>query len=483
LKAQLRILTGARKGLTAVFSGSSIEIGRHPACDFQFDPDHDLDVSARHAVIVSQGENWIVRDLGSLNGTLVNGHQITGDTVLDDTDQVRFGLEGPALEFRLVPDATADGVTDAAPETGSSTVHESAPESPLKNTLGPQVPDQRAKAGTTERIRIEVGRRTKKLRRLTVALFALLLAVVAVFIVDSVSQRQQREAEVAALEARTDSIIRAANDAVAALQGRVEGLDAALRESRVGVESVRVALVDAERSGSADEVTRLRRQLVDASQALLYQQAAAYVDYRSILDANQGAVALMWAEFAPGEVYTGTAFAVRANGTMITARHVVAGPEGTRRPTRIAVKFADSYQVYPARVLALSSDADVAAIAVEVPGGVPTIRGLNQRPDTVRQGDPVAIIGFPLGPDLPMSGYSQDRTVARTSFSAGSVAKSISDVIQIDGYGAQGSSGSPILDQNGEVIGVVYGGQAGSGGRVVLGVPAGKVAELLESGR
>jgi len=403
LKPQLRILTGARKGLTAVFSGSSIEIGRHPSCELQFDADQDLDVSARHAVIFAREGHWVVRDLGSLNGTLVNGHRITGDTVLDDTDQLRFGLEGPALEFRLVPDSTPDGVTGSAPQTGSSTPRQSTPDSTLKNTLAPQVPT----AGTTERVRIEVHRRTKKLRTLTVALFAVLLAAVAVFTVDSTSQRRRREAEVAALESRTDSIIRAANDAVAALQGQVEGLATALRESRVEIESVRAALVNAERSGSADEAARLRQQLADASQALLYQQAAAYVDYRSILDANQGAVALMWVEFAPGEVYTGTAFAVATNGTMITARHVVAGPDGTRRPNRIAVKFADSYQVYPARVLALSSNSDVAAIDVEVPGGVPTVRGLSQRPDTVRQGDPVAIIGFPLGPDLPMSTYSQ----------------------------------------------------------------------------
>jgi S1-C subfamily serine protease len=480
VKVQLRILTGARKGVAAAFSKNSIEIGRHPDCDLQFDPDDDLEVSGKHAILVEQGGRWYVRDLESLNGTFLNGHPVTSDTQLDDTDQIRFGAEGPTIEFRLVPEHTPDGIVEP-----SEPVSPTAPREPIPATAPgdrSEPPAQPAReSGTTERIRIEVGRQTKKLRRLTVMLFVVLLAVVAIFIVDSTRQRRLRDRDVAATEARTDSIIRAANDAVAALQGEVEGLATALRTSREEVGNLRTALVEAERSGSADEVARLRRQLADASQALLYQQAAAYVDYRSILDANQNGVALMWVEFTPGDVVTGTAFAVWSDGTMLTSGHAVSGAEGTRRPTRIAIKFADSYQVYRGRVLAVSSDADIAAIKVDVPGGVPTVRGLSQRPDTLRQGDPVAVIGFPLGPDLPMSAYGRDRTIARTTFSAGSVSKVLSDVIQLDGYGAEGSSGSPILDQNGEVVGVVYGGQTGSDGRVVLGVPSSVALRLLET--
>jgi S1-C subfamily serine protease len=111
------------------------------------------------------------------------------------------------------------------------------------------------------------------------------------------------------------------------------------------------------------------------------------------------------------------------------------------------------------------------------------VSGLNQRPDTLRQGDPVAVVGFPLGPELPMSSYGRDRSIARTSFSAGSVSKALEGVIQIDGYGAEGSSGSPILDQSGQVVGIVYGGQSGSEGRIVLGVPSDVAARLLEGVR
>ncbi len=480
MKVQLRILTGARKGVAAAFSKESIEIGRHPGCDLQFDPEQDLEVSGRHAALLTRGGRWFVRDLDSLNGTFVNGHRITSDTSLDDTDQIRLGTGGPTVEFRLVPESTPDGVLEPAEKVSPTEPREAVKPSAADVSARPTSETARG-SGTSERIRIEVGRQTQKLRRLTIGLVAVLIAVTAVFVIDSMRQRRLREQVVAAIESRTDSIIRASNDAVAALQGQVEGLAAALRNSRTEVETLRNALVQAERSGTAEEAATLRRRLADASQALLYQQAAAYVDYRSILDSNASGIALMWVEFGAGEVFTGTAFAVRADGTMLTSRHVVAGANGTMRPRRIAIKFSDSYQVYPARVLAISADADVAAIKVDVLGGVPTVKGLSQQPDTVRQGDPVAIVGFPLGPDLPMSSYGRDRSIARTSFYAGSVSKVLDDVLQIDGYGAEGSSGSPILDRNGEVVGIVYGGESGSEGRIVLGVPSTLALRLLSS--
>jgi S1-C subfamily serine protease len=469
VKAQLKILSGAFAGRIVVFSRESVQLGRHPSCDLQFDPDQDLEVSARHAALFRRGQDWYVRDTGSLNSTLVNGHPIAADTALDDTDQIRCGPDGPIVEFRLVPDTVADGVVE--PDHVGKV-----------STAPPRATADRATAptgGTTERIRVEVGRQTRRLRNLSVGLVTTLLLVAVGFVFVTQRQRQQRERDVAALEARTDSLLSAATVAIEALQGQVTGLATALETSRAAVESLQVALGRAQAVGSTDEVRRLRRQLADASQALLNQQTAALVDYRRIFENNQRAVAMLWVEFDPGDVQTGTAFAVRTDGTMLTSRHVVAGADRSRRPRRIAVKFADSYQVYPAQLLTTSDDVDLAVLKVDVPRGVPTVERLNARADTVFQGDPVAIIGFPLGADLPMTPYGRDRAVARTSFFAGSVSKVLPEVIQIDGYGAEGSSGSPIFDGNGEVVGVVYGGLADSDGRIVLGVPATWVIDLI----
>ena len=75
----------------------------------------------------------------------------------------------------------------------------------------------------------------------------------------------------------------------------------------------------------------------------------------------------------------------------------------------------------------------------------------------------------------------EDRTVARTSLTAGTVSKALSDVVQLDAYGAQGSSGSPIFDREGRVIAILYGGQPGSGGRIVFAVPVSYARDLLNS--
>ncbi len=462
MKVQLKILTGARAGYTEVFSQPYIGIGRHPASDLKFDPQHDLDVSARHAAVMKQGEHWYVRDLESRNGTLVNGHAIKRDTRLDDTDQVRFGAEGPVIEVRLVGERTPDG---GVPRTTR----------PQASPLGAAVGTQARRVSTTERIRVEVVRQTRKLRTVVVGVVVSFAVVALVFLYQSWRQTQEREREVAALHARTDSILQSADGAVRALQGRVEGLAAALQRSQGEVTSLQSELAEAQRGGSAEDIEALRRQLADATQALYFQQIAASVDFSGIMDGNQAAVALVWVEFVQGQVITATAFAVRSDGLLVTNRHVVAGEDGTARPRRIAVRFADSEQTWRASVLALAPDADLALLKVDIQGGVPTVYALNARPDTLAQGDPLALVGFPMGTELPMTGEH-----ARTSFWAGSVSKALDDLIQVDGYGAEGASGSPVFDRAGEVVGVVYGGEPGSAGRIVYAVPSSAVQQLLD---
>lgn len=48
-------------------------------------------VSRRHAVLVRTGNDVVVRDAGSSNGTFVNGVQVSSDTPLRPGDQVQFG--------------------------------------------------------------------------------------------------------------------------------------------------------------------------------------------------------------------------------------------------------------------------------------------------------------------------------------------------------------------------------------------------------
>ncbi len=44
-----------------------------------------------HAELTHQGGLWVLRDLGSTNGTTVNGRRVVGAAVVRDGDQVGFG--------------------------------------------------------------------------------------------------------------------------------------------------------------------------------------------------------------------------------------------------------------------------------------------------------------------------------------------------------------------------------------------------------
>ena len=75
--------TGDRFTLTE----SIISIGRHPDCNLVL---ADPNVSRNHAEIRPQGDRYAVVDLGSTNGTRVNGVRV--DTqLLDDGDEITFG--------------------------------------------------------------------------------------------------------------------------------------------------------------------------------------------------------------------------------------------------------------------------------------------------------------------------------------------------------------------------------------------------------
>jgi len=478
MKLQITVLTGGRTGLTAVFSQDQVTVGRHPGCDLPLHPDDDLDVSARHALFARAGTRWLVRDAGSRNGTLVNGHPLRTDTTLDDTDQVRLGADGPVLEIRLV----ADGVPDRKPAPLVAAPRAEA--RPLRQTEGvPQPEEERPaplrRSSTTQRIRVEVGRQTRTLRILSGLLVLVIAAGAGYWYLDRREQAADRARERAQFQARIDSIITASNASIASLRGEMDGLVTALRRSQENVRGLQGELRSAEAAGSTGEAARLRRELANATQALSLQQAAARVDFQAIYQARNPAVALIWVEFAPGDVETGTAFAVTADGVLITNRHVLFGAEGNRRPRRLAVQFANSPQVWAARTLGASSDADLAALRVQgIVGTVPAV----PLPDSVqtRAGDPVALIGFPLGSALPMRSQGEENLV-RTTLTAGTVSKAIANLIQIDGYGAPGASGSPIFDAGGALLGVLYGGEPGSNGRIVYAVPVPYVTALLTS--
>ena len=72
--------------------------------------------------------------------------------------------------------------------------------------------------------------------------------------------------------------------------------------------------------------------------------------------------------------------------------------------------------------------------------------------------------------------------VAAPSVFRGMVSKRVRDVLQIDAFAGHGSSGSPVFDRRGAVVGVVYGGPREASGRIVYAVsPEALLAFLSEA--
>jgi len=120
---EFRITSGARAGARERFEKSVVSIGRHPMNDLRFDANKDIDVSGRHAELRSANGRHVLHDLGSTNGTFVNGelvqqqlleagtegnksfnrdlYRLIKDGKISKADGLRFSPNPQALEMNL----------------------------------------------------------------------------------------------------------------------------------------------------------------------------------------------------------------------------------------------------------------------------------------------------------------------------------------------------------------------------------------------
>ena len=466
MKAQFKFLSGARAGELVTFTKHYIGVGRHPLSDVRFDAERDLDVSSRHASVVRKTDGFVLQDLNSKNGTFVNGRRVAADVTLRPGDVISFGEKGPALEFQVL-DAEQDAAGTSAAEAAAGRA--SKPRAMVSAQAASPTP---RRSSTAVRVAIEVARQTRPLRLLAIATGLAAVTFGALFWYGT----RERQRELGELRARADSLAREAAALTSQFEGRVASLQDALRLAQA--ESARLRRELTHPSSDDSTVARLRSELEAAEQRQRSLIGAAAVDYRAIASRNQDAVAMVLTEYNTGERYSGTAFAVDSSGVLVTNRHVLYGEDGTRKPRRLGVMFASSRQLWQARIVATAQDADLAVLKVEIRGGTPRIDGLAGDDATPQRGDPVAILGYPLGFDLPIDRIA-NTPIAEPSLTAGTVSRTISHVLQVDGYGAPGSSGSPVFDRAGRVVGVLYGGEKASQGRLIYAVPVARLRALL----
>ncbi len=89
--ALLIVRRGPNIGARFLLDADVTSVGRHPDAEIFLD---DVTVSRKHAEFVREGARFVVRDLGSLNGTYYNGERV-------DTAPLEDGAEVQVGKFRL----------------------------------------------------------------------------------------------------------------------------------------------------------------------------------------------------------------------------------------------------------------------------------------------------------------------------------------------------------------------------------------------
>lgn len=146
------------------------------------------------------------------------------------------------------------------------------------------------------------------------------------------------------------------------------------------------------------------------------------------------------------EVSAGTGFIVSANGLILTNKHVVSedGAEFT--------VIMNNGEKYPAKVLAKDPSQDIAIIKIEK-NNLPTLTLGNS--DSIQVGQKAIAIGNSLGEFKNTVSIGVVSGLRRTIVaSGGNMSETLDDLIQTDAAINPGNSGGPLLNLNGQVIGI-----------------------------
>lgn len=140
---QFVMRSGPTPGETFPLEGDQLIIGRDPANSITI---NDAEISRKHSRLSFQGGKYVLEDLGSTNGTFVNGQRLAGPVVLKPGDVVSLGeqivlmydvismdpgatIASPRAAARMVapPAQPAAAVYNAAPPQSAAPVYPAAP--------------------------------------------------------------------------------------------------------------------------------------------------------------------------------------------------------------------------------------------------------------------------------------------------------------------------------------------------------------------
>ena len=167
----------------------------------------------------------------------------------------------------------------------------------------------------------------------------------------------------------------------------------------------------------------------------------------------------------------GSGFIWDTEGHIVTNYHVVASA------SIVDVEFADGAQ-YPASVIGLDPNSDLAILKVNSNGKILTPLNLGDSTN-VKVGNHTIVIGSPFGQEFSMS--SGIVSAIKRTVPSQNAMFSIPNVIQTDAAINPGNSGGPLMDIDGNVIGINSQIMSRSGGNAGIGfaIPINSVKKII----
>ncbi len=437
---RLRRVAGG-EDLTA--QGRHIIIGRAAGSTIALRTVADTVVSKHHAVVdIEEDGSAAVSDLGSKNGTYLNGQPISGRTILKPGDRLMFGWTGPLFEVRALAGR------EMAEGEGAPYQPERQPPKTLEGMVISAGEAARDKTGVRPGVFLRTMAR-QMVRESSVALRVATLVVLvgllgAVGLAWRSLSRQTAAAEVRLQTAERELIAQRAS------------ADSARRRSDTLITRLRDELTAARQSAVSRAVLdSMEGRLRDAeARAHAAGTGAGGSDFARVARENQRAVGLVIVRFGAGDSVMGSGFAITRSGFFVTNRHVVRPEDRIAAPRTVEVVQADDNVPQAAEVLVVSSadDQDIAILRIRTFRGQ-AVRAVDWFGRGAQQGAPAAMLGFPLGTQLALD----ERGFVRTTMFAGIIAQVGPEWLRFGGTTFNGASGSPVFNAAGEVIAVHFG--------------------------
>jgi adenylate cyclase len=138
-----RLILATAEGQQAIELRSNNSLGRHPSNSIQL---LDKIVSKEHCTLEQQGGRFVLRDLGSLNGTYVNGERLRADVVLRHGDEIALGSTRARFDdgsSALPPPPIGPGAVQANPDAPFNATPIARTPAPSAPQITPQRPESR----------------------------------------------------------------------------------------------------------------------------------------------------------------------------------------------------------------------------------------------------------------------------------------------------------------------------------------------------